>query len=63
VDVIGRRGRRLGTALCTGSRGQAGGVGGWLVHTILGRVQTHDGENSAQRGGYGAPEGWAGVAS
>jgi hypothetical protein len=50
-------------ALCTGSRGQAGGVGGWLVHAISGRVQTRDGENGARRGGCGAPEGWAGVAS
>jgi hypothetical protein len=63
VDAIGRRGRRLGTALCTGSRGQAGGVGGWLVHAIPGQVQTRDGENNAWRGGCGAPEGWAGVAS
>jgi hypothetical protein len=63
VDAIGHRGRRLGTTLCTGSRGQAGGVGGWLVHMIPGRVQTHDRENGTQRGGCGAPEGWAGVAS
>jgi hypothetical protein len=38
-ETIGCPGRRMGAALCTGSRGQAGGVGGWRFHVISGRVQ------------------------
>jgi hypothetical protein len=40
-----------------------GGVGGWSVRPILVRVQRLIGRYGARWGFYGAPEGWAGVAS
>jgi hypothetical protein len=62
-DAIGRRGRCFWMAPCTDSREHVSGIGGWSVWPLLGRVQRPSGANDAWRCFYGAPDGWAGVAS
>jgi hypothetical protein len=62
-EMIGCRGQFLGTASCTECREQGKSIGGGSVWTRMGQVQRVSGENGARQCFYGAPEGWAGVAS
>jgi hypothetical protein len=62
-EAIGCRGQFLGTASCTECREQGKSICGGSVWMQMGQVQRVSGRNCAWRCFYGAPEGWAGVAS
>jgi hypothetical protein len=62
-EAIGRRGRCLGTALCTDSREQEENIGGELARSLSAWVQRVSKRKVAWRCRCDAPRGWAGMAS
>jgi hypothetical protein len=61
--MIGHRWRCSGVALCARCRGLLGFVGGWVVRSEHGRVQSGYDRIQARPGGYGAPRCKVGVAT